>query len=271
MNRPSPNTHIDMDNAPKKLQLKTEVGLMGGVSLIAGVMIGSGIFMSPQTVLKNIGSPGASLACWAGCGLLSMLATLSYAELGTVIRESGGEYVYILRTSGNLAAFIYSFTSLVVVRPSSNTGLALSFAQNAVAPFYEDCEPPTLVVKSVAACGLVLLTVVNSLNVRFSMTVTTILMAAKFLALLVISIGGVVLLVQGSTSNLQNAFQGTDYSIGVIGMAFYQCLWAYDGWSTLNSVTEEVERPEVTITVSHSEQHVFFFFHKQYFKCYETT
>ncbi|KAF5909561.1 b(0,+)-type amino acid transporter 1-like isoform X2, partial [Clarias magur] len=234
-----------MDSTHKKLQLKSEVGLMGGVSLIAGVMIGSGIFMSPQGVLQNIGSPGASLASWAGCGLLSMLASLSYAELGTVIRESGGEYIYILRTSGNLMAFVFAFTSLVVVRPSSNTGLALSFAQNAVAPFYEDCQPPSLVVKSVAACGLLLLALVNCLNVRASMAITTILMATKFFALTVISIGGVMLLIQGNTDNLQNAFEGTNLSVGVIGMAFYQCLWAYDGWNNLNSVTEDLKHPEV--------------------------
>ncbi|KAG7328514.1 hypothetical protein KOW79_008458 [Hemibagrus wyckioides] len=233
-----------MDNTAKKLQLKSDVGLIGGVSLIAGVMIGSGIFMSPQTVLLNIGSPGASLVSWAGCGLLTMLASLSYTELGTVIHESGGEYMYILRTSGNLMAFICAFISLLVVRPSSNTGLALSFAQNAVAPFYEDCEIPALVIKSVAACGLVLLTIVNCLNVRSSMAVTTILMVVKFLALAVISISGVVSLIQGSTENLQNAFQGTSSSTGVIGMSFYQCLWAYDGWNTLNSVTEELKHPE---------------------------
>ncbi|XP_046712197.1 b(0,+)-type amino acid transporter 1-like isoform X3 [Silurus meridionalis] len=236
-----------MENTDRKLRLKSEVGLLGGVSLIAGVMIGSGIFMSPQTVMLYIGSPGASLVSWAGCGLLSMLASLSYAELGTVIRESGGEYIYILRTSGNLMAFIFSFSSLVVVRPSSNSGLALSFAQYAVAPFYEGCEPPLLVVKSVAACGLISLTTVNCLNVHISMAITTILMAIKFLALTMVSIGGVVLLVQGNTNNLQNAFEGTNYSTGVIGMAFYHCLWAYDGWNNLNSVTEELKRPEVNL------------------------
>ncbi|XP_017330871.1 b(0,+)-type amino acid transporter 1 isoform X1 [Ictalurus punctatus] len=236
-----------MDNTPRKLQLKSEVGLLGGVSLIAGVMIGSGIFMSPQTVLQNIGSPGASLVVWAGCGILSMLATLSFAELGTVIRESGGEYIYILRTSGNLMAFIFAFTSLLVVGPSSMCGLALSFAQNAVAPFYYNCVPPTLLVKAVAACSLFILTIVNCLNVRSSMAITIVLTAAKFLALLVISIGGVVLLIQGNTGNLQNAFEGTNYNIGVIGLSVYQCLWAYDGWCTLNSVTEELKRPEVNL------------------------
>ncbi|TSM77382.1 b(0,+)-type amino acid transporter 1 [Bagarius yarrelli] len=237
----------DMDITSKKLQLKSEVGLIGGVSLIAGVMIGSGIFMSPQTVLLYIGSPGASLVIWACCGLLAMLASLSFAELGTVIRESGGEYIYIIRTSGNLMAFIYAFSSVLVVRPASMTGLALSFGINAVAPFYEDCEPPTLVVKLVAAFSLVILTIVNCLNVRYSMALTTILMALKFLALAIISIGGIVLLLQGNTGNLQNAFEGTSSNIGVIGMSFYQCLWAYDGWSTLNSVTEELKRPEVNL------------------------
>ncbi|XP_027027813.1 b(0,+)-type amino acid transporter 1-like isoform X7 [Tachysurus fulvidraco] len=236
-----------MDNTAKKLQLKTEVGLIGGVSLVAGVMVGSGIFISPQIVLLNIGSPGASLVTWAGCGLLSMLASLSYAELGTVICESGGEYIYTLRTSGNFMAFLYAFTSVLFVRPTSLSGSALSFALYAVAPFYEDCEPPALVVKSVAACGIVFLAILNCLNVRSSMAVTTILMAVKFLALAVISINGVILLIQGGTGNLQNAFEGTSYSISGTGMAFYQCLWAYDGWSTLNSITEELKSPEVNL------------------------
>ncbi|XP_046712196.1 b(0,+)-type amino acid transporter 1-like isoform X2 [Silurus meridionalis] len=236
-----------MENTAKKTQLKSEMGLMGGVSLIAGVMIGSGIFMSPQTVMRNIGSPGASLVIWAAGGVLSMLGSLSYAELGTVIRESGGKYIYILRTSGNLMGFIFAFTTLFVVRPSSMCGLALSFGQNAVAPFYEDCEPPTLVVKSVAACGLVFLAIMNCLNVRFSMAITMVLTAAKFLALLVISIGGVFLLIHGNTANLQNSFEGTNTNINIIGKTFYQCLWAYDGWSVLNSVTEELKRPEVNL------------------------
>ncbi|XP_017546304.1 b(0,+)-type amino acid transporter 1 isoform X1 [Pygocentrus nattereri] len=237
----------DMDSTPEKLHLKAEVGLVGGVSLIAGVMIGSGIFMSPQTVLLNIGSPGASLLIWACCGLLAMLASLSYAELGTVIRESGGEYIYILRTSGNLMAFVFAFTSIAVVRPTSLTGLALSFAQYVVAPFYEDCPPPVVVVKSVAAVGILLLTIVNCLNVRSAMAVAVIFMVVKLIALVVIVIGGVVVLIQGNTANLQNTFEDTNLNISAVGMAFYQCLWSYDGWNNLNSVTEELKRPEVNL------------------------
>lgn len=236
-------------SSPDKLKLKTEVGLLGGVSLIAGVMVGSGIFMSPQYVLIYIGSPGASLLIWAASGLLAMLASLCYAELGTVIRESGGEYIYILRTSGNIMAFICAFTNNIVLRPTSMIAVALIFAQNVLTPFYDDCPPPNGAVKCLAALGIMVLTVVNCFNVRSSITVTVLFTAMKVLALITIMIGGVVLLIQGDTANsLQNFFEGTKLSIRPMGIAFYQCLWSYDGWNTLNHVTEEINHPEVIMS-----------------------
>lgn len=239
----------EKDSSPDKLKLKTEVGLLGGVSLIAGVMVGSGIFMSPQYVLIYIGSPGASLLIWAASGLLAMLASLCYAELGTVIRESGGEYIYILHTSGNIMAFICAFTNNIVLRPTSMIAVALIFAQNALTPFYDDCQPPNGAVKCLAALGIMVLTVVNCFNVRSSITVTVLFTAMKVLALIIIMTGGVVLLIQGDTSNsLQNFFEGTKLSIRPVGIAFYQCLWSYDGWNTLNHITEEINHPEVIMS-----------------------
>lgn len=70
-----------MDNTPRRLYLKSKVGLIGGVSLTAGGMIGSGIFMSPQTALWNIRSPGASLVIWAASAVLSVLESLNHPEL----------------------------------------------------------------------------------------------------------------------------------------------------------------------------------------------
>ncbi|KAJ8333040.1 hypothetical protein SKAU_G00419360 [Synaphobranchus kaupii] len=233
-------------DGPKHLTLRRELGLVSAVSLIAGTMIGSGIFMSPQLVLSNIGSPGASLAIWAACGVLAMLGSLCYAELGTTIRESGGEYVYIMRTSGQLAAFVCVFTSVLVVRPASMAGMSLSFAEYAVAPFYPDCPPPPLVVKCAAAVGIVALAVVNCLNVRFSLSLQTFFLVAKVLALVVIVIGGLVLLVGGHTGSFENAFEGTKLGISPIGVAFYQGLWSYDGWNNLNYVIEELKHPELS-------------------------
>uniref|UniRef100_A0A8C9YIJ7 B(0,+)-type amino acid transporter 1 n=1 Tax=Sander lucioperca TaxID=283035 RepID=A0A8C9YIJ7_SANLU len=234
-----------MDDMTPKLSLKREVGLVGAVSLIGGTMIGSGIFMSPQTVLFTIGSPGASLVVWAICGLLVILVSFCYAELGTVIRESGGEYIYILRTSGPVLAFMLIFSSVLFVRPAGVAGISLSFAQYVVAPFYSDCPPPVVLVKCVAAVAIIVLATVNCLNVRFSMSVQVFFMVVKVLALGVIIIGGLVMLIQGHTENFEDSFENTNLGINSIGIAFYQGLWSYDGWNNLNYVTEELKRPEV--------------------------
>ncbi|XP_054470330.1 b(0,+)-type amino acid transporter 1-like [Anoplopoma fimbria] len=235
-----------MDDKTQKLNLKREVGLVGAVSLIGGTMIGSGIFMSPQTVLLTIGSPGASMVVWACCGLLVILASFCYAELGTVIRESGGEYIYILRTSGPVVAFMLIFSSVLFVRPAGVAGISLSFAQYVVAPFYSDCPPPVLLVKCVAAVAIIVLATVNCLNVRFSMSVQVFFMVVKVLALAVIIIGGLVMLIRGHTENFEDSFENTNLAINPIGIAFYQGLWSYDGWNNLNYVTEELKRPEVS-------------------------
>ncbi|MBN3301243.1 b(0,+)-type amino acid transporter 1 [Amia ocellicauda] len=232
----------------ENLSLKRDLGLLNAVSLIAGTMIGSGIFMSPQWVLYHIGSPGASLLIWGACGVLAMLGALCYAELGTVITESGGDYIYILRTSGPLLAFLLSFTSMMVVRPASYAGLALSFAEYAVAPFYQGCTAPQLIVKIVAAVCILVLAIVNTLSVRFSMSIQIFFLVAKVLALLVIVIGGVVILFLGGHSDsFQDAFQDTKVGINPVGAAFFQALWSFEGWNNLNYVTEELKRPEVNL------------------------
>ncbi|XP_032877957.1 b(0,+)-type amino acid transporter 1-like [Amblyraja radiata] len=234
-----------------KLNLKREVGLISSVSLIVGTIIGSGIFMSPEWVLRYIGSPGASLLVWTFCGLLCMVAALSYVELGTVIKESGGEYIYILRNFGPVPAFVFSWTSVFVVRPASIAAMSLSLAQYTAAPFYGACPPPPAVVKCTAAASILIVTVVNCLNVKLATDIQNIFTFAKLVSLLVIVVGGILLILNGHTQSFQNAFQGTSgmsaSGISSIGIALQHGLWSYDGWNNLNNLTEEIKRPEVNL------------------------
>uniref|UniRef100_A0A672U8J3 b(0,+)-type amino acid transporter 1 n=1 Tax=Strigops habroptila TaxID=2489341 RepID=A0A672U8J3_STRHB len=243
----SPHSSTDVSEGKEKLRLKQDVGLISGVSLIAGTMIGSGIFMSPEWVLHHMGSPASSLLIWTACGLLAMFGALSYAELGTIIKESGGEYIYILRIFGSFPAFLFAYTSVILVRPASLAAVSLSFAEYAVAPFYPGCSSPQIVIKCAAAACILLLTIINCLNVRLATSIMNVFTAAKLLALLVIMVGGLVLLARGQTQSFHNAFQNTTAGIGAVGVAFYQGLWSYDGWNNLNYVTEELKKPEVTL------------------------
>ncbi|KAF1375133.1 hypothetical protein PFLUV_G00236310 [Perca fluviatilis] len=236
-----------MESDTQRLNLKREIGIIGAVSFIAGTMIGSGIFISPQYVLSAIGSPGASFVIWTCCGLIAMLGGLCYAELGTVIPESGAEYIYMLRTAGKVVAFMFVFSFIIVMRPASATGIALSVAEYVVAPFYNGCTPPQLVVKLVAAGAIIVLAIVNCLSVRLATAIQVVSMAIKLLALAVIILGGVVMLFEGRTENFENSFEETNVNVSSIGIAFYQCLWSYDGWNTLNFLTEELKHPEVNL------------------------
>ncbi|XP_008698607.1 b(0,+)-type amino acid transporter 1 isoform X1 [Ursus maritimus] len=229
------------------LRLRREIGLWSAVSLIAGCMIGSGIFMSPQGVLVYTGSPGASLVVWAVCGLLATMGALCYAELGALVPKSGGEYAYILQIFGSLPAFLVIYTFVLLFRPAAIAAVSLSFAEYAVAPFYPGCSSmPQAVLKGVAATCILLLMLVNCWSSRLATMLTNVCTVAKVFSLLVIVGGGAVVLGQGRgyTEAFLFAFHNTTQQAGRIGMAFYQGLWSFDGWNNVNYVVEELKNPK---------------------------
>ena len=124
----------------KGVSLKRDVGLVGGIAVIVGTMIGSGIFASPKYVLLASGSVGMALIVWGLCGLLAVCGALSYAELGTMIPASGGEYTYIRESFGPLPAFLYTWTACLVIKPSQLAIICLIFGEYVITPFFPDCS-----------------------------------------------------------------------------------------------------------------------------------
>ncbi|OWF49892.1 b(0,+)-type amino acid transporter 1-like [Mizuhopecten yessoensis] len=238
-----PNGDTDGDIKPETVKLKKHVGLVGGTSFIVGTIIGSGIFISPKGVLSETGSVGLSLIVWVGAGLLALMGSLCYAELGTLIRKSGGEYQYIKQCFGNIPAFMYAWTSVIVIRPSSMAIICLTFGEY-VATFFPYCGNPDLPMKLVAALAIMTLAIINCADTRLATHVQVFFTVAKLVALLIISIGGIVRMAQGDIKELQRGFEGTTNSPSTIALAFYDALWAYDGWNNLNYLTEEIENPK---------------------------
>ncbi|XP_063242895.1 b(0,+)-type amino acid transporter 1 isoform X2 [Bacillus rossius redtenbacheri] len=229
------------------LHLKRRVGLFSGVALIVGTMIGSGIFVSPSGLLIRTGSVGMSFVIWLACGLLSLLGALAYAELGTMNTSSGAEYAYFMDAFGALPAFLFSWVSTLVLKPSQMAIICLSFAKYAVEAFVSECEPPDTAIKMVALLAIAIILLINCYSVNLATGVQNVFTAAKLVAILIVICGGAYKLAQGNTQHLHGVFEGTTSSMGNIATAFYTGLWAYDGWNNLNYVTEEIKNPSVNL------------------------
>lgn len=247
------NVPSENNTENKAVELKREMGLISAVGLIVGGMIGSGIFISPKGVLERSGSVSVCLLVWTGCGILSLLGALCYAELGTIIPMSGGEYAYLLKTFGRMGvagpipAFLYIWTCVFLMKPAAFAIMCLTFAEYVVEPLYQNCDPPVVVKKITACLCISFIAFINCYSVKLATRIQNIFTAVKLLAVVIIVVGGIVKIAEGNTQHLVPDFENATPSLSNIATAFYFGLWAYEGWNYINYVTEELVNPYVNL------------------------
>uniref|UniRef100_A0A1A8EM34 Large neutral amino acids transporter small subunit 2 n=1 Tax=Nothobranchius korthausae TaxID=1143690 RepID=A0A1A8EM34_9TELE len=230
--------------------LKKEIGLVSACGIIVGNIIGSGIFVSPKGVLENASSVGVALIVWIITGLITAIGALCYAELGVTIPKSGGDYSYVKDIFGGLAGFLRLWIAVLVIYPTNQAVIALTFSNYVLQPLFPTCFPPESGLRILAAICLLLLTWINCASVRWATRVQDIFTAGKLLALALIIIMGIVQICKGNYYWLEpsNAFEPfQDYDVGLIALAFLQGSFAYGGWNFLNYVTEELVDPYVNL------------------------
>lgn len=216
---------------------------LNGLSLIIGLIIGSGIFSSPSQVNTNAGSPGAALIAWTIAGILAWTGAASYAELGGAIPLNGGAQVYLSKIFGELAGFLFSWCAVFVLKPGSTAIIAIIFGEYGVraAVGAEAEHVSAWVNKGVALAGLALVTLLNCLSTKLGVRMGDMFMFLKFVALFGITITGIVVAATGFTWKgtpnedwkTHGWFEGTSSSASNWAVAFYAGLWAYDGWDNV--------------------------------------
>ncbi|KAM9377806.1 cystine/glutamate transporter isoform 2-T2 [Pholidichthys leucotaenia] len=238
------------DRSVRKVELGRKVTLLRGISIIIGTIIGAGIFISPKGILQHSGSVGVSLVVWIACGVLSLFGALSYAELGTCIKKSGGHYTYIMEAFGPQVAFIRLWVELIAIRPAATAVISLAFGQYILEPLFMPCSIPPMAVKLVTAIGITSIMYLNAMSVTWTARIQIFLTICKLVAIGVIVVPGMYLLFRGETTNFENAFDVSKVKMSGMPLAFYSGMYAYAGWFYLNFVTEEVENPAKTLPLA---------------------
>ncbi|KAJ0183601.1 hypothetical protein K1T71_000024 [Dendrolimus kikuchii] len=227
----------------EKVKLRKELGLPEGVTLILGIILGSGIFISPRAVYEKTGSVWGTLSVWATCGILATIGALSYAELGTALAQSGGDYHYLSESYGSLPAFLYLWDAVMVFVPSSSAIMGLTFANNVLQPIFGSTPIVPACRRLIAACTICLLTFINAYDVKFTTRLQSFFTAIMMTALVLIIGGGIIWIAQGRFEHFHDGWAGTKSSISEWSVAFFLGIFSYSGWNYLNFMVEELKDP----------------------------
>src|ERR1700735_1834749 len=112
----SPSERSDVSLAP---DLPRVLGVWHATAIVVGTIIGSGIFLVPQEMMRAVGSSSMVYLAWIVGGVLTLFGAMTYAELGAMMPRAGGEYVFLRNAYGDLAAFLYMWTWFAVAKPAS--------------------------------------------------------------------------------------------------------------------------------------------------------
>lgn len=236
--------------AAVKSEFKQEIGVFGGVSIIGGIMVGSGIFYLGSYVLMRTGmSLGLALLCWIIGGIISLLGGLCFAELGASRPVAGGMVVYLNEAYHPIVGFLFGFSSWLLSGAGSIAAVAVALP-TALRSFFDLSDN---IIKVIAIILIVGLTAYNYFGVKRASILQNISMVAKLIPIGIIMIGALIFGKQ--TPNLSLMPQdGSVVSfgsiIGMIAFATVATLWAYEGWTNLNTVAEEMKNPKKNLPLS---------------------
>lgn len=253
--------------------LKKSLGLFDATSIVAGSMIGSGIFIVTTSMARDVGAAGWLIVLWLLTGAITVFAALSYGELAGMMPNAGGQYVYIQRAYGKMTSFLYGWTVFTVIQTGVIAAVAVAFAKY-TSIFFPELNQALLTIswftityaQLLAIACIVLLTFINTLGVQNGKRVQLIFTSAKLIALFALIILGLAVGLKTDTfaQNFTNmwAASKTTFENGVVqsvvplagfalmgamGATIINSLFSSDAWNNVTFIAGEIKDPKKNI------------------------
>jgi APA family basic amino acid/polyamine antiporter len=248
--------------------LQKKIGFWSATSIVAGSIIGSGVFMKPATMAAQLGSPIWLTLVWVIAGLFSLFGALIFAELGAMIPETGGIYAYFRRMFGDFFAFLYGWAAFAVINTAAVAAISFVCAQYADyflhlprfdsatelsyawhIPFIGDLYPlQNIGVKLLAVAIVIILSALNFRSVKAGSSFQLISTIVKMVVIAAL-IAGILFSGEGSFQNFFHAEhpkEGMSLLSGIV-VAMTGAFLAYDGWINITFIAGEIKQPQKNI------------------------
>lgn len=258
-----------------KENFKSELGLLDGTMLVAGSMIGSGIFIVSADITRQVGSAGWLTLIWLISGLITIIAAVSYGELSAMFPKAGGQYVYLKEAYNKLIAFLYGWSFFAVIQTGTIAAVGVAFSKFA-AYLYEPLSDENILfelgffklngAQIVSIITIILLTYINSRGVKNGKMLQTVLTIIKILSLLGLIVFGLTLAAKASVwdDNWADAWTPRSYVpkngswlpisgtalITAISAAMVGSLFSSDAWVGVTFIAGEIKNPKRNVGFS---------------------
>ncbi len=267
-----------MEPTTPQQKLKHELGLLDGTMLVAGSMIGSGIFIVSADIIRNVGSAGWLIAVWLITGFMTLTAAVSYGELSAMFPKAGGQYVYLKEAYNKLIAFLYGWSFFAVIQTGTIAAVGVAFSKFAAylipAVSEENVLFSVAVTKSftfslsaaqlVSIVIIILLTYINTRGVKGGKLIQTTFTLTKLLSLFgLIAFGFFALKSDVWNANWTNAWQMHSLSkdgsvssytlaaaLGAIAASMVGSIFSSDAWNNVTFIAGEMKNPQRNIGLS---------------------
>jgi len=221
--------------------LARRLGAFDATMIVMGGIIGSGIFINPYVVARQVHTPALIIGAWAAGGLIALLGAFAYAELAALRPEVGGQYAYLRDAFHPAVAFLYGWALLLVVQTGGMAAVAATFGK-----YFVELTGTTIPDAAVAVVALVILTVINCLGVRSGSNTQSALMLLKLAAIGALIVAGFA----WRGGQPPSAVPSAEGSLSLrFGAAMTPVMFAYGGWQTASFVSGEMKRPERDLAI----------------------